>query len=48
VPAQPGAHVPLHESDPFAKLAEKYHMTYPNPPWLEDVVTRYGPNPPTH
>jgi quercetin dioxygenase-like cupin family protein len=48
VPAQRGAHMPLHESDAFVELAEKYHMTYPNPPWLEDVVTRYGLNPPTH
>jgi quercetin dioxygenase-like cupin family protein len=48
VPAQRGTHMPLHESDAFVELAEKYHMTYPNPPWLEDVVTRYGLNPPTH
>jgi len=29
-------------------LAEKYHIAYGNPPWLDDVVTRYGLNPPTH
>jgi hypothetical protein len=48
VPAEPGAHMRLHKSDAFAKLAEKYHITYGNPPWLEDVVARYGLNPPTH
>lgn len=42
------ADVRLHESDAFAKLAEKYHLTYGNPPWLDDVVARYGLNPPTH
>ena len=47
-PAGPGAHMRLHESDPFAKLAEKYHLTYGNPPWLDHVVTQYGLNPPTH
>lgn len=48
VPAQAGAHTPLHNSDAFAELAEKYHITYGNPPWLNDVVTRYGLNLPTH
>ena len=48
VPAQPGAHTRLHESDALTKLAEKYHLTYGNAPWLEDVVARYGLNPPTH
>jgi hypothetical protein len=48
LPAQPGAHLRLHESDAFAKLAENYHITYGNPPWLDDVVARYGLNPPTH
>ena len=48
VPAEPGAHTRLHESDAFAELAEKYHITYGNPPWLEDVVARYGLKPPTH
>jgi quercetin dioxygenase-like cupin family protein len=48
VSAEPGAHVRLHESGAFARLAEKYHVTYENPPWLDDVVARYGLNPPTH
>jgi mannose-6-phosphate isomerase-like protein (cupin superfamily) len=48
VPAEPGAHMRLHESDAFAKLAGKYHITYGNPPWLDDVVARYGLKPPTH
>jgi quercetin dioxygenase-like cupin family protein len=47
-PAQPGAHRRLHESDAFGRLAEKYHITYGTPPWLGDVVARYGLNPPTH
>jgi quercetin dioxygenase-like cupin family protein len=38
----------LHESDEFAALAAKYGLTYGNPDWLDDVVTRYGLNPPTH
>jgi quercetin dioxygenase-like cupin family protein len=47
-PAQAGAHTPLHDSDAFAELAEKYHLAYGNPPWLDDVVTRYGLDRPTH
>jgi mannose-6-phosphate isomerase-like protein (cupin superfamily) len=46
--AEPGAHMRPHEPDELAKLAEKYHITYENPPWLDDVVARYGLNPPTH
>ena len=38
------APIALHDSDAFTKLAEKYHITYGNPPWLDDVVTRYGLN----
>jgi quercetin dioxygenase-like cupin family protein len=38
----------LHESDAFAELAAKYGLTYGNPDWLDDVVARYGLNPPTH
>ena len=37
-----------HESGAFAKLAAKYGLTYGNPDWLDDVVARYGLNPPTH
>jgi mannose-6-phosphate isomerase-like protein (cupin superfamily) len=48
VPAGSGAHMRLHETDAFAQLAAKYHLTYGNPPWLDDVVARYGLNPPTH
>lgn len=29
-------------------LAEKYGVTYGHPEWLDDVVRRYGLNPPTH
>jgi quercetin dioxygenase-like cupin family protein len=47
-PAEPGARMRLHESDAFAKLAEKYHITYGDPPWLGGVMKRYGLNPPTH
>jgi hypothetical protein len=39
-PGQAGARTPLHESDPFAELAEKYHISYGNPPWLDHVLTR--------
>lgn len=46
-PAETG-HTRLHETDAFAMLADKYHITYGNPPWLDDVVARYGLNPPTH
>jgi hypothetical protein len=46
--AGPDAHLRLHESDAFAKLAEKYQLTHGNPSWLEDVVARYRLNPPTH
>jgi len=35
-------------ADAFANLADKYHLTYGNPPWLDDVIARYGLNPPTH
>jgi quercetin dioxygenase-like cupin family protein len=38
----------LHESDRFARLAAKYGITYGIPDWLDDVVIRYGLNPPTH
>jgi quercetin dioxygenase-like cupin family protein len=52
--SEPGgqAHAPggpdLHESDAFARLAAKYGLTYGSPDWLDDVVARYGLNPPTH
>ena len=38
----------LHESEELARLATKYGLTYGNPDWLDDVVTRYRLNPPTH
>jgi hypothetical protein len=38
----------LHETDDFAKLAQKYGLTYGNPDWLDDVLARYGLNMPTH
>ena len=47
-PAGAGGHTPLHESAAFAKLAAKYDLTYANPAWLDDVVARYGLNPPSH
>ena len=46
--AEPAAGTNLHESDAFAKLAAKYGLTYGSPDWLDDVVARYGLNPPTH
>lgn len=45
--AESGAHAHLHETDAFAELAARYHLTYGNPPGLDDVVARYGLNPPT-
>jgi quercetin dioxygenase-like cupin family protein len=38
----------LHELPEFAELAEKYGLTYGSPEWLDDVVRRYGLNPPSH
>ncbi|MER6466395.1 cupin domain-containing protein [Streptomyces sp. NPDC001228] len=32
----------------FAELAAKYGLTYGHPKWLDDIVQRYGLNPPTH
>lgn len=37
-----------HESAEFAELAAKYGLTYGEPDWLDDVIARYGLNPPTH
>ncbi len=44
----PAAGTNLHESDAFAKLAAEYGLTYGNPDRLDDVVARYGLNPPAH
>lgn len=38
----------LHKSGAFTQLAAKYGLTYGNPDWLDNVVARYGLNPPTH
>jgi quercetin dioxygenase-like cupin family protein len=38
----------LHETDAFAKLADKYGITYGNPVWLDDVLARFGLNMPSH
>jgi quercetin dioxygenase-like cupin family protein len=38
----------LHELPEFGELARKYGLTYGTPDWLDDVVHRYGLNPPTH
>ncbi|MYS21793.1 Cupin domain-containing protein [Streptomyces sp. DvalAA-14] len=32
----------------FSTLSDKYGITYGRPDWLDDVVQRYGLNPPTH
>ncbi|WP_377266964.1 cupin domain-containing protein [Peterkaempfera sp. SMS 1(5)a] len=32
----------------FNELAERYGLTYGHPDWLDDIVHRYGLNPPTH
>ena len=47
-PAGPPGDASLHESRAFAELAARYGLTYGNPDWLDDVVARYGLNPPTH
>jgi quercetin dioxygenase-like cupin family protein len=38
----------LHELPEFGELADKYGLTYGTPDWLDDVVSRYGLNRPTH
>ena len=38
----------LHELPEFAELADKYGLTYGYPDWMDDVIERYGLNPPTH
>lgn len=45
---QAGTGTPLHETAEFTGLADKYGITYGTPDWLDDVVDRYGLNPPTH
>jgi mannose-6-phosphate isomerase-like protein (cupin superfamily) len=36
----------FHELPEFGELARKYGLTYGTPDWLDDVVQRYGLNPP--
>lgn len=49
VAAKPGGtRMRLHETEAFAGLASRYHLTYGTPPWLDDLVARYGLNAPTH
>jgi len=38
----------LHETSPFADLADEYGLTYGTPDWLDDVINRFGLTPPTH
>jgi quercetin dioxygenase-like cupin family protein len=38
----------LHELPEFRELADKYGLTYGSPDWFDDIVRRYGLNPPTH
>ncbi|GHJ41733.1 cupin domain-containing protein [Streptomyces sp. TS71-3] len=38
----------LHESAEFTELADKYGITYGSPEWMDDVVQRYGLQPPSH
>jgi len=38
----------LHELPEFGELAEKYGLTYGTPVWMDDIVPRYGLNPPSH
>jgi quercetin dioxygenase-like cupin family protein len=45
---EPPAGVSLHETPEFTELATRYGLTYGDPGWLDDVVTRYGLTPPTH
>jgi hypothetical protein len=41
VPAQ-------HRLPGFRELAAKYGITYGNPDWMDDIVSRYGLRSPTH
>jgi quercetin dioxygenase-like cupin family protein len=43
----PAGH-PLHELPDFVGLADKYGLTYGHPDWIDDIVQRYGLNPPSH
>jgi quercetin dioxygenase-like cupin family protein len=38
----------LHELPAFAGLADKYGLIYGYPDWMDDIIERYGLNPPTH
>jgi hypothetical protein len=38
----------LHELPEFGELADKYGLTYGDPEWMDDIVRRYGLNPPSH
>lgn len=38
----------LHELPAFGELADKYGLTYGYPDWMDDIVARYGLNPPSH
>jgi quercetin dioxygenase-like cupin family protein len=39
---------PLHEMAELGELATKYGLTYGSPDWMDDIVARYGLNPPSH
>jgi hypothetical protein len=38
----------LHELPEFGELADEYGLTYGYPGWMDDIVARYGLNPPSH
>ncbi|MEE6178907.1 cupin domain-containing protein [Mycobacterium sp. 050134] len=38
----------VRERPEFRELADKYGLTYGSPDWCDDIVRRYGLNPPTH
>jgi quercetin dioxygenase-like cupin family protein len=38
----------LHELPEFGELADRYGLTYGYPGWMDDIVARYGLNPPSH
>ena len=38
----------LHELPEFGELADKYGLTCGYPDWMDDIVARYGLNPPSH
>lgn len=40
--------VRLRDTPEFGELAQRYGLSYGDPDWFDDVIARYGLNPPTH